>query len=264
MDFESAIFRYFELPIFYELLIGAFLFWLLSLVLKRVDFVDVLWGTAFVYVAIRAYLMLPISGAMDFIFTFLVVLWGLRLAGYLFLRMKPQEDKRYQGFREKYGKNRYWWISLFQTFFLQAILVFLISKTLRIFYFSIKELSFFTCFFFFLGLIVWVVGFVFETIADYQLYQFKKKSRGLCTQGLWGVSRHPNYFGEFVVWWGFGLMAFSTFSFGAFVGPIIVSFLLLRVSGVPMLDRHMKSRSGFDHYKGEVPKFFPRRFNIFK
>ncbi|QZT38071.1 DUF1295 domain-containing protein [Halosquirtibacter xylanolyticus] len=247
----------FGLQIFIELCIGAIIFWLLSIKLSRVDFVDVLWGSAFVYVGVRCYVHFMPSGFAQWVYLGMIAIWGSRLSVYLLSRMKPEEDKRYQSFREKYGPHRYWWVSLFQTFLLQAILVFLVSRTFIVFFSSSIPVSSLSSWLMVLGFIVWLTGFIYESVADYQLFQFKKNSQGICNKGLWGYSRHPNYFGEFMLWWGFGLFAFSSMHITAFVGPIIMTLLLLKVSGVPMLEKHMKQKKGYEEYYRSVPSLFP-------
>ncbi|MDC1106886.1 DUF1295 domain-containing protein [Prolixibacteraceae bacterium] len=248
----------FTLQLFIELCIGATLFWLLSIKLSRVDFVDVLWGSAFVYVGVRSFIHFMSHSWIACLYLGMIVLWGIRLTTYLLMRMKPEEDKRYKAFREKYGQNRYWWVSLIQTFLLQGILVFFVSISFRTFFSSYLTMTFFSWILIGLGTILWIIGFVYETVADYQLYKFKIKSKGICNVGLWSLSRHPNYFGEFMLWWGFGFFAFSSMQISAFIGPIIMSFLLLKVSGVPMLESQMKRRKGYENYYQNVPSFFPR------
>lgn len=248
----------FELRIFLELMIVALLSWSLSFRIRRVDFVDVLWGLSFVYVAIRSYFNYFSTGWLSLMFLFMVTLWGVRLAIYLLVRMKGTEDKRYQAFRIKYGIERYRWISLFHTFALQMLLVFVVSTTLREFFSAPPNHSIIGHLFLSLGILLWIVGFLYESIADYQLYQFKQRSSGICKSGLWAYSRHPNYFGEFLLWWGYSLMAFSRGSILSLAGGLVMTFLLLHVSGVPMLEKSMKEKKGFDQYQKDIPPFLPR------
>lgn len=248
----------FDLKIFIELMIIALLAWSFSFRIRRVDFVDILWGLCFVYVGVRSYFQYFSYESMNLLFLFMVVLWGARLAIYLFIRMKKREDKRYQAFKIKYGIERYRWISLFHTFGLQMLLVFVVSTTLREFFSAMPNDSIIGHLFFSIGAFLWIVGFLYESIADYQLYQFKQKSSGICRKGLWAYSRHPNYFGEFLLWWGFSLMAFSRGSILSLVGGLVMSFLLLHVSGVPMLEKSMNEKEGFDQYKKDIPPFLPR------
>jgi steroid 5-alpha reductase family enzyme len=112
-----------------------------------------------------------------------------------------------------------------------------------------------------LGLLVWVSGFLFESIADYQLARFKQdpRNRGQIIQtGLWAYSRHPNYFGEVLLWWGIGLLALSSpYGWVGLLGPATITFLILKVSGVPMLEKHMEGKASFREYQRRVSFFLP-------
>jgi len=132
----------------------------------------------------------------------LVSIWAFRLSIYLSWRNRGVEDWRYKAFAKHYGKN-FWWISLFHTFFLQAVINFIIGRTLlKAQMEGINELTFLDIG----GIALWIIGFFFETVGDYQLSIFKSdtKNKGkVLNTGLWKYTRHPNYFGDTMVWWGF-------------------------------------------------------------
>lgn len=236
--------------------------WVFSLIIKDSSIVDIFWGSGFVLVA-WYYAYLTSDGAFDnirsLILTILVTIWGLRLTIHLGIRNigKP-EDFRYQQFRKEGGKN-YWWISFFRVFFLQGIILWVISS---IYYVSdasdLTELTTLD----YIGIGLWLVGFLFETVGDWQLTNFKKnpvnKGKVLDT-GLWRYTRHPNYFGDALLWWGFFM-----FTLGSSVGwlfafsPIFMSFLLRYVSGVPMLEASMsKNKAKYGDYMRKTSVFIP-------
>ncbi len=154
----------------------------------------------------------------------------------------------------------FWWISLLKVFLLQAVLLWVVSSPLLLAQLEGpgSRLSATD----FIGITLFVIGFAIESIADRQLARFKADpaNRGRILQtGLWARSRHPNYFGEAVLWWGFGLLAVPTGGWLALVGPVLITFLLMKVSGVAMLDAALVDRRpGYADYIRSTPAFFPR------
>jgi len=225
---------------------AMFVLWLLSLKLKDSSIVDIFWGCGFVGVGWLGYFWQPSDRAL--LAAALTTLWGGRLSFHLFVRNhgKP-EDQRYQAMRAKRGAS--WWIwSLVIVFGLQGALMWVVSlplQTIRPGPLGVLD-----------GVAALVVlgGVAFEALGDAQLKAFKRDHPGqLMTTGLWSWSRHPNYFGDFVVWWGL-------FGFGAWwagVGPIVMAVLLTRVSGVPMLEQTMKNKPGWVEYARRTSAFFP-------
>jgi len=188
------------------------LLWLLSLPLKNASIIDIAWGIGFILVSWLTFLFTP-QGYLwrkQLIVT-LVTIWGLRLAIHIGMRNwgKP-EDFRYANWREENGAS-WWWISFFQVFLLQGILMWIICAPLLA-----AQTSGFPAILTPLdtiGALLWIVGFLFESVGDLQLTRFKtdKSSRGkILTTGLWKYTRHPNYFGEAVLWWGLYLIALAT------------------------------------------------------
>jgi steroid 5-alpha reductase family enzyme len=234
--------------------------WLVSIVRRDASLVDPWWSIGFLVIAAHSAWVTGFTPAKALLLG-AVCLWAVRLWWHLLARSvgKP-EDPRYAAFRAKYGAERYWWISLFQVFLLQAVLLWVISAPLQLAEAApapgpIGPLHIAAA-----GL--FLVGFTFEAIADRQLQRFRDDpaSRGqVLDRGLWRLSRHPNYFGEAVLWWGFGLFALDQpWGWLALLGPALMTFMLVRVSGVTMLDEHLlKSRPGYADYLRRTPAFVP-------
>jgi len=180
----------------------------------------------------------------------MVTLWGLRLAFHIGARNigKP-EDERYQNFRKEAGSS-YWWYSFFKVFLLQGIIMWNLSSIFWLTHNSeIPTLGLFE----YIGIGFFVVGFFFETLGDWQLQQFKKNANNkgkVMNKGLWKYTRHPNYFGEAVIWWGFFLFALGTKGGWLYIFvPIFMNFLLRFLSGVPMLEENLlKSKPKYKEY----------------
>jgi steroid 5-alpha reductase family enzyme len=233
--------------------------WLVSLALRDASIVDIAWGPGFVLVgwvyAAGVVDQLTLRGVLAVV---LVSVWGLRLAIHIGVRNGGQgEDFRYAKWRQQAG-SRFWWTSYFKVFLLQAILLWIVGSPLLLAqYGASARLSALGV----IGVALWAVGFTFEVVADWQLLRFKKdaSNQGRVMQsGLWRLSRHPNYFGEAVLWWGLGLLALSGGGVLALVGPALLTFLLLRISGVVMLDRALVERKPeYAAYVASTPSFIP-------
>jgi steroid 5-alpha reductase family enzyme len=242
------------------------LVWLLHLPLRDASIVDVLWGPAFLLLA-AVYAALPGApvGARGLLVLVLVGLWSLRLGGYLFHRRRGEpEDARYGAMRERRGAA-FPWVSLPLVFWLQAAICWVVSWPL---YQGIRgraggatglgwlDLA---------GTALFAVGFLFETIGDFQLARFKAdpQTRGrVMDRGLWHYTRHPNYFGECVLWWGLGLIALATgwSAWWTLAGPVLMTVLLLGVSGVTLLESHLReTRPGYAEYVRRTNAFVPGR-----
>jgi steroid 5-alpha reductase family enzyme len=234
--------------------------WLVSLPLENAGIVDIFWGPGFILVG--AYYATTVSGAptlRGLLVLGLVTVWGLRLALYIGIRNAGAgEDFRYRKWREEAG-TRFWWISLVKVFLLQALVLWIVSSPLLLAQLDGGENMIALDL---LGIALWGFGLLFETVADWQLLRFKKRSTNagrVMRSGLWSVSRHPNYFGEAVLWWGIGLLAVPGGGWLALVGPLMINFLLLKVSGVVMLDTAMvERRPAYADYISTVPAFVPR------
>ena len=239
------------------------LLYILSSLLKRADIVDVGWGLGFVLLTLSLFLRSDVITNEMVIVLILVSIWGFRLSTHIFLRNKSKkEDFRYQKFKKDWGKN-FWWKSYINIFLLQALLMLLISVPITyIFSFPIYTLTWID----FLGTSIWTLGFLFEVIADRQLSVFISKKKAKLTDerilksGLWSLTRHPNYFGEVTLWWGIWLTAisFSTpFSLLTILGPLTITYIILKVSGIPLLEKKYDGDPEWEEYKKRVPIFLP-------
>ncbi len=250
------------------LLTAVTLLWLLSLILRDASIVDVFWGLGFVLVYWIGFILVhsgtstsqPVP-ARHLLVGFLVTIWGLRLSVHILLRNWSRgEDFRYARWRDEAGQA-WWWRSYFKVFLLQGIILWLVSWPLLAVLASQSSRS--------LGLIdllavlVWGTGFFFEAVGDYQLRRFKKdpSNKGqLLTSGLWRYTRHPNYFGDAVVWWGFYLFAAASGAWWTIFSPLIMIFLLRRVSGVAMLESTLgETKPGYATYIARTNAFLPGR-----
>lgn len=229
-----------------------------SVLLHDVSIVDIAWGIGFIFICI---VCIAVTGthAPLLLLSSVITVWGLRLAGHIVARKRknPAEDFRYAAWRRDWGKH-FWWRSYLQIFLLQgAIMILIALPVLWVAYAGRSSIGFYEV----LGTLVWVAGFVCESVADWQLKNFKKSpnSKGkLMTKGLWKYSRHPNYFGEAVQWWGVWIIALSTpASWWTVVSPLLITFLLRYVSGVPMLEKKYEGRKDFEEYKKRTPVFVP-------
>lgn len=234
--------------------------WLISIPLKNVSIVDIFWGIGFI-VANVIYLCLDDEWQIrDTIVFILVLIWGLRLSIYLLIRNygKP-EDYRYQEFRRFYGEQRYWWLSFFQVFLLQGALITIISLPLLGIstYSDSESLNIID----YLAIIVWIIGFLFETLGDYQLAKFKSNplNKGkVLDKGLWRYTRHPNYFGDAAIWWSYGLFSIAAEAYWQVIGSLIMTYLIIRISGVSLLERSLtEQKPEYKDYIERTSSFFP-------
>jgi steroid 5-alpha reductase family enzyme len=231
---------------------------LIALIIRDNSIVDIAWGPGFILVALTTLFSRPEFEARHFLVNGLVVVWGLRLATHIFLRYRGRgEDFRYARWRRDWGR---WFIprSFLQIFMLQGVFMLIIaSPAVLVNHSGRKGLTVLDG----LGALVWLAGFFFEAVGDYQLKRFKQnpKSRGkIMTTGLWRYTRHPNYFGEASLWWGVFLIALSVpGGWVSIISPLTISFLLLRVSGVAMLEKKYAGNEEFAAYARRTSAFFP-------
>jgi steroid 5-alpha reductase family enzyme len=234
--------------------------WAISLVMRDASIVDIAWGSGFVLVAWVSYWLSDGNSTRSLLLTVLTTIWGLRLAFYLAKRnLGHGEDFRYQSMRRKHG-DRFAIVSLYTVFGLQGLLMFIVSLPVQLG--QVREEPGFGIIGV-LGVLVWGVGIYFEAVGDAQLARFKRNpaNKGLIMdQGLWRYTRHPNYFGDSCVWWGLGLIAAeSSLGIYGLIGPVVMTFLLVKVSGAAMLDRAMlKRKPGYENYVATTSGFIPR------
>jgi steroid 5-alpha reductase family enzyme len=244
----------------YALLALFTILWLVSLWLANASIVDMWWGPAFV-LALVVYLRFEApTHPRGWLILGATTLWALRLAWHIARRnLGNGEDPRYRAWREEHG-SRWWWRSYLQVFVLQAVIAWIVSWPI---YHASRSTAPFPSIGDLAGTALFIVGLLFESVADAQLAAFKKNpaSRGqVMDRGLWRYSRHPNYFGEALLWWGLGLIgAGAPGGWIGLAGPALMTFLLLRVSGVTMLERSLvKTRPGYAAYVARTSAFVPR------
>ena len=234
--------------------------WFVSILLRNVSIVDLFWGAGFVLSASVYFVFTEEIGIRKILLLTMVSIWGLRLSIYLAWRnIGKGEDFRYREFRKKYGEHRYWWVSFFQTFLLQGVLMWLISAPLLGAQYDPmqQELGLLD----FLGVLIWCTGILFETGGDWQLANFKanpaNKGKVLNT-GFWKYTRHPNYFGDAAVWWGFALLCVSAGSYLPVLGSILMTALIIKVSGVALLEKSLKTdKPEYEAYIRQTSSFIP-------
>ena len=239
------------------LLIAATFTWLLSLPLRNVSVVDSLWSLM-LFAAGVIYALGSDPRAPRFtLVLWPLAIWAVRLSLYITVRsMGKGENLRYQAIRER-NEPHFAFKSLYRVFWLQALLAWLISLPLLGAFSSIAPIGILD----YLGFALWLTGFVFEALSDWQLARFKRNSGNadaVMDGGLWRHSRHPNYFGEFCIWWGFAFIALSAGAWWSVPGPVLLSVLLLRVSGVRLLERDIGNRRPrYADYVLKTNAFFP-------
>lgn len=235
------------------------LLWLLSLRIKDASIVDIFWGTGFVIVAWFFFWQAQGDPTRKLLVTLLVTLWGLRLTLHLGARnIGRAEDFRYAQWREENGRA-WWWRSYLKVFLLQGFIMGLVCAPVLGAQTSVNPpaLTWLDG----LGVLVWGVGFVFEAVGDWQLARFKadpaNKGR-VMNRGLWRYTRHPNYFGDAVQWWGIYLLALAGGAWFTVYSPLLMTYLLVRVSGVAMLERSLKrDKPDYQAYVEATSNFIP-------
>lgn len=237
---------------------AAVVLWGVSLARRDASVADPAWGPGFVLVAAVSVGVTGGGQPRGWLALALVAAWGLRLGWHLLRRnLAHGEDPRYVAMRAAHGA-RFAWVSLFTVFLLQGVLLWLVSLPLQVAAGSTAALNGFDL----LGACVVVAGLAMESVADAQLVRFRAdpSNRGkVLDTGLWAWTRHPNYFGDAVVWWGFGLFSVGAGAWVALAGPALMTFLLRRVSGVTLLEQDIAvRRPGYADYVQRVPPFFPR------
>jgi steroid 5-alpha reductase family enzyme len=235
--------------------------WLVSLARRDASVVDVAWGFGFVLVAWVSFALADGAAARKWLVVGLVTVWGLRLAVYLGWRKRGEgEDFRYRQMRDRY-RERFPLVSLGLVFGFQGLAMWTVSLPVQAA--QVPDSPSTLTVLDFVGVALWSVGMAFEAIGDLQLARFRADARNqgkVLDSGLWRFTRHPNYFGDFCVWWGLYAVALATAeAWWTVVGPLVMSFALLRLSGVPIMERHMERRQGYEGYVRRTSAFFPRR-----
>jgi steroid 5-alpha reductase family enzyme len=234
--------------------------WVISLMVNNASIVDIVWGLGFAITSWVLALTIDGDSTRQILLAVMVGVWGVRLGGYLAKRnIGHGEDWRYKAMRKKKGP-KFGVISLVTVFGLQGVLMWVVSLPVQ---FGNADDTPGVGPIAVMGIIVWFTGLTFEAVGDMQLARFKKNPDNagkVMDQGLWRLTRHPNYFGDALLWWGIGLVGAETGSgVIGLIGPLVMTVFLLRVSGVPMLERSlMKRREGYADYVARTSGFIPR------
>ena len=241
--------------------------WIISIYLKDSSIVDIVWGLGFIVIAITNSLYFEINSIRQLLILIVVTIWGARLSGYLAIRNanKP-EDWRYQKFRQNAG-DIYWLTSYFKVFLLQGAIMCFISLPMVVIFGDNNPSS--LTIIDYLGVSIFFIGLLTEGIADAQMYIFKKNHASSTTKeavldtGLWKYSRHPNYLGEIVLWFGIGIIGFSSeYGYLSLISPLLLTFIMIKISGVSMLESELiNTKPKYHEYISNTSSLFP---NLFK
>ena len=241
--------------------VGMILLWIVSVRIRDVSIVDIAWGPAGALIALSTFLLAGGALPRRLLLTAMTVLWGVRLAAHIGGRKRGKgEDFRYAAMRVEHGEG-FPRRSLFTVFLFQAGLIWAISLPVQVGQFATEPSGLTPLDL--LGVAVWLVGLAFEAVSDRQLRDFlaDPKNRGkVMDRGLWRYSRHPNYFGDSLIWWGIFLVAAATpWGWATVFSPLLMTFFLLKVSGVPMLEAALaRRRDGYREYMERTSSFIPR------
>lgn len=232
--------------------------WIIATLRHNVGLVDIFWPLFLLLAAVHAFLRHPGTDVRGLLVLALVAAWAGRLSLHLALRnWNAPEDRRYQAIRAR-NQPGFWWKSLYLVFMLQAVLAFIVSAPLHA---AIGAPPLPLSWLDLVGVLLAGGGLLFEAVADQQLARFTADPahRGqVMDRGLWRYSRHPNYFGEFCTWWGLFLIAAAAGGWWSIISPLLMSLLLLRVSGVPLLEKDLRQRrAGYAAYVARTNAFFP-------
>ncbi len=241
----------------FAILLAGLLTWALSLAKRDVSIVDSLWSLMFLLAATVYLATAPDPGSRAALVMLMVALWAIRLSAYITWRNWGEgEDFRYQEIRAR-NQPGFAIKSLYLVFGLQGVIAWLVSLPLLLAIHSTSPLGLIDA----LGLTLWAIGMVFEVVGDWQLTRFKADpgNRGqVLDRGLWRYTRHPNYFGNACIWWGFALMALAAGGWWALISPLLMTFLLLKVSGVVLLEKDISERRpAYRDYIRQTNAFFP-------
>lgn len=236
------------------------LLWAISLILKNSSIVDIFWGTGFIITSwIAFFRTIETVGPRDWLIVVLATIWGVRLSLYVLWRNAGKgEDFRYAKWRNEAGAS-WWWKSYFKVFLLQGLIMWVVAVPLTAIQMpgandSLGILDF-------VGVVIWAVGFFFETVGDAQLANFKANrdhKEQLLRTGVWRYTRHPNYFGDSAQWWGFYIIALASGAWWTIFSPIWMTYLLVKVSGVAMLERSLnETKPAYEDYAQRTSAFLP-------
>ena len=242
---------------FAAIVVVAIVFWVISLIRNNVSIVDALWSMMFLLMLAIYISSIDVIGTRAWLILLLVAVWAIRLSAYIGVRNHGQpEDHRYQSIRQNNQPN-FRFKSLYIVFGLQAVLAAIIALPLLFASSTNVALSWFDM----LGIVLWLTGMYFEVVGDQQLKRFREdhnNQKRVLNTGLWGLTRHPNHFGEFTLWWGYYCFALAAGGWWTIVSPLLMTVLLLRVSGVALLETSIgERRPAYAEYVKNTNAFFP-------
>lgn len=242
--------------------VGIFIFifavYVIAQFIKDNSIVDIAWGVGFIIASGIAFAESGTFSFQNVLINILVLVWGLRLSAYIFIRhLGKEEDYRYKEMRKEWGKNAAL-MALIKIFLPQAVVMYLIVFPVLMvninphYEIQLTDIA---------GALIWLTGFFFEAIGDAQMYAFKKNpaNKGkIIRHGLWKYTRHPNYFGEAVMWWGIFLIALpSGYWYFSVLSPVVITFLIIKVTGVELLEKKYESNPDYQDYIRTTSAFFP-------
>lgn len=225
---------------------------------NRLDTVDTAWGGGFVLIAWATFLQYPSDA--NLVIALLVSIWGFRLARHILRRSlrHSQDDPRYTAMAEKWQGKNYWLRAYLSIFVLQGVLILLVGALISL---AIGEKVEGLGWLVDLGAVLWLIGFVFEMVSDRQLARFRSDPANqgkVMDSGLWRYSRHPNYFGEIIQWFGIGLIACqASWGWLGLIGPILLTFLIVKVSGIPPIEKRKANDPNYQAYKQRTSPLVP-------
>jgi steroid 5-alpha reductase family enzyme len=235
------------------------IFFVIALLKKNNSIADIAWGLGFVLITVFSFSRATDVFERTLLINVLVLIWGLRLAYFILKRnINKKEDFRYANWRKEW-KRTFLIRTYLQVFMLQGFIMFIIALPIMENNFNeIQNLNVFDI----IGLTLWIIGFLFEAIGDYQLKQFiaRRENKGkIMRSGLWKYTRHPNYFGEATMWIGIAIISIRSFPHPIFavISPFLITYLLLFVSGVPLLEEKYADNLEFQEYARKTSKFIP-------
>jgi steroid 5-alpha reductase family enzyme len=256
-----------------NLLIYLIVAFIVGTIKKNNGIMDIFYGPGYFVVTFTCFItniiLTGTTSLQKIVVTILVLIWAIRLASYVYIRNRGKpEDYRYAAMRERWKTNAVL-KSLLKIYFFQGFVIFLVD--IPSWLVIITEPPSFGPFptgaedfintLLVLGIFIWVVGFLFETIGDWSLYRFRQnpENKGkVMESGLWKYTQHPNYFGEVTQWWALFVIALGTpFGFITLIGPLFITFMIIRVSGVRLLDKRFEADDEYAAYKRRTSKFFP-------
>ncbi len=241
------------------LLLGFFiLVFIIGQITKDNSIVDIAWGSGFVLSAVFNYLLGPYHNFRGLIIMICISVWGLRLTYHIAKRnLGKPEDYRYINMRKKWGTKFVLWKAFINVYLIQMLIQYVVTLPVVYGNQSKQEFQWFN----WIGIGLWGIGFFFESFGDYQLKQFKKNPQNkgkLMDQGLWSLTRHPNYFGDSAMWFGIFILAIdSVAGLWIIVGPALMTYFLVFVSGVKLLEKKYEGRQDFEAYKKRTSAFIP-------